>query len=211
LGRALSATLILIAVCVSALTAHVGIDVMGDFALRHDTYDDVAHATRTWLVLAAAGLLCAGAFGVLWSALDRRGSERVSPLRLGIAQRPVVTGLAVVALSIAAVVAMECIDAQLSGDGVANLSDALGGSAWLGFSMTLLCSLVSTVAALRFARCIARTQSLLVRAFIAFAVQSRLRVLPLGPRFERATPPPLYYLLAVFLGRAHKRGPPQAA
>ncbi len=209
LGHALSCALLAVAVCVSALLAHVGIDIVGDFALPHDTYDDVAHASRTWVVLAAAGLLCLGAVGVIWSALDQRGFGRASAVQLGLFQRPLLAGIAVFVLALGAVVSMEALDAALAGDDVANLSVALGGSVWLGLIITFASGLVSTFAALRVARCIARAQSLLFRVFVALAVQLRLRVLPVGPRFER-TRPPVVRVLAVLLGRAHKRGPPLA-
>jgi hypothetical protein len=211
LGHAVSAALILVAVCLSALATHVGIDVVGDFALPHDTYDDVAHGSRTWVLLAAAGLLCAGAFGVLWSALEGEVSERGAPPTFGIVRRPISTGIAVFVLTVFAVIGMECLDASGSGKGASDLSGALGGSVWLGLGVTFVCALVSTLGTLRFARFVARAQSLLVRAFVALAVQLRLRVLRVGPRFQRALAPPRHYLLAIFLGRAHKRGPPVAA
>ena len=146
LSRALDAALLLIAVCVSALTAHIAIDVIGDFALSHDAYDDVVHGSRTWVVLAATGVLSVVSCALIWSALDhalfdRVGSTRISPIRLVFVQRPIYAGIAVLFLSLAAVMGMECSDVILSGTKLDGFSQALGGSAWLGVSVTSFCAL----------------------------------------------------------------------
>ena len=213
-SQALSAALLLMAVCVSALTAHMVIDAAGDFVLRHDTYDDVAHASRIWAVLAAVGLLSAGGFVLLWSSLesallDHTRATRISGVRLGFVRHPVWIGVAVLVLSIAAVMGMECVDVLLSGHAVSGVSQALGGSAWLGLSVTSLCALLSAAGALRFARSIDRARAVLVRAFAALVIQWRIRPLKVAPCAapERRF---LYRPLTVYLGRAHKRGPPVA-
>jgi hypothetical protein len=214
LSRALDAALLLIAVCVSALTAHIAIDVIGDFALSHDAYDDVVHGSRTWVVLAATGVLSVVSCALIWSALDhalfdRVGSTRISPIRLVFVQRPIYAGIAVLFLSLAAVMGMECSDVILSGTKLDGFSQALGGSAWLGVSVTSFCALFSTCAVSQFARSIERARSLLVKV-IALVIRLQERALRATPC---AAPERCFFCrpLGVYLARAHKRGPPLIA
>lgn len=206
LGSALSTALLLVAVCAAALSAHVAIDAVGDVVLRHDTYDDVTHASRIRAVFAAFGLFAAGLFGFAWSALDPRIGRQ--PLRLAIARHPLMTGLVVFALSVVAVAGMETMDALLAGSTISGVAESLGGSLWLGLALTLCCSVPCTAGAVRFARFVARAHGLLVRALVALAVRLRsLAIAPVSDRERRAPRRPL----TVFLGRAHKRGPPLTA
>jgi hypothetical protein len=210
LGAALAATLVLIAVLASALAAHVGIDVIGDFALPHDDYDGIAHSSRLGVVTAALTLVLAAMLGVLWSALDGAGRRESGQAPLRIVRHRALFCIAVAALSLLAVAGMEWLDATISGVALDGIAGAFGGSLWLGLAVTLPLAGLAAAAALRVARFIEQARVVLVRAIEALTVRLG-RALPRlrrAPANERA---PFVHLLAVYHGRAHKRGPPVTA
>ncbi len=114
--------------------SHIGIDVLGDFLLPHDTYDDVSHASR--LVICCAGLTIFGlaAVWLLLGALDegarRTQADRGRDVRISL---PVMRYVAfVVSGALALLVAMEFTDVALAGRSIDDASDLLGGSIPLG-------------------------------------------------------------------------------
>jgi hypothetical protein len=140
----------LCAATAAAAAAHVLIDIVGDYALPHDTYDNLAHTSRelfsgvAFLIafaLAARGLrFCCELATLYRSRLPRAASclrERIGFIA------GVVAGSAVL------VPAMELLDGRLGGMPVKELDDAFGGSILLGLSVTALCA--GAVAALVFA------------------------------------------------------------
>lgn len=129
--------LVLVAGAVSALLAHVAIDLAGDVLLARDTYDGIAHHSRA--VFAAIVVLVAAAVALrfLWEALDRRCSSLTELLHRLRAARGVSAWrfiALVVAVAIVALVAMEYADAVSDGIAVDGFEDLLGGSIWLGLS-----------------------------------------------------------------------------
>src|SRR5271170_5567541 len=79
---ALRALLVALAAALSALLAHVTIDVAGDFLLAHDTYDGINHQSRAVFIVAIAALALAAGSRILFDMLDRRSASTASLLRL---------------------------------------------------------------------------------------------------------------------------------
>ncbi len=134
-------SLTLCACAAGAALAHVAIDVVGDYALAHDSYDYVAHGSREMLsglaLLLAVVLAARGLRACCEIASINRSRVAVSTLRL-----PHALGFVAgaVAGSVALVPAMEWLDGRLSGAPVVALDDAFGGSLLLGLAMTIVCA-----------------------------------------------------------------------
>jgi hypothetical protein len=157
---ALAAALTGVAVCASAVAAHVGIDIAGDVVLAHDTYDGVAHASRGEMMSGAA--LGIG-FVLLWlvrAALERTRVTHGMRLTVDdvLGRGPHRFVFAVVGLSIPMLATMECFDITASGGGVDGVADLLGGSIALGLGLTTV---------------IAAAIALIVRRIARFALDSR--------------------------------------
>jgi hypothetical protein len=208
-SHTLPAALFVVAVCVAAFIAHVAIDVVGDYALPHDTYDGVAHDSRVGVVVAAIGLALAAAFGVLWSALQSACRSSARGRRARVVGSPLLFGAAVVVAVVALVAGMEAIDVVLAGARVDSVSDMLGGSVFLGLALTLPIALCAALGALRVARFVEHATVLLARVIVAMVMLLN-RIAVGDPRAARERAP-LFHLLAIHLGRAHKRGPPLPA
>jgi hypothetical protein len=204
-GGALCATLLLLAVCAAAVVAHIGIDVIGDYALPHDTYDDVGHTSRLGLVVAAFGLLLAGAFGVLWAAFQEARTK--ASVRLRIVVRPRAFVAAVVIASLAAVAAMEALDAVLSGDAIADAGDLFGGSLLLGAGITVATALVAAYVAVRVGRFVEHARVALAKVFVSFIARARSAT-SLVPSHAGRRRAPIAHFSSVYLLGVPKRGPP---
>jgi hypothetical protein len=126
----------------AAVSAHVGIDVLGDYLVPDDSYDHLAHDSRLLftaiaLVLAAAAAIhCFLHFCAVATSIRMRiRLLHVPPARVaGVC-------VAIALLALLAVPAMETIDAILAGAEVDSLADAFGGSLLLGIGTTLGCAL----------------------------------------------------------------------
>lgn len=137
-------TLVSLALCAAALAgalAHYAIDVVGDFALRRDAYDGLAHGSREY----AVGL--AVVFAVIAAGHGLRACCRLAQRAQGRLAKPELTaagtaGYATVAVIVACigVPAMEWFDNALAAVPLTHLGDAFGGSLLLGLSTTLLCA-----------------------------------------------------------------------
>lgn len=149
-------TLALLGICAAlaaAALAHVAIDIVGDYALPHDTYDFIAHNSRdlvTALALAVAGI---AALRGLRSCCEHAAANR------GRLPVPAISrfqggafSLAVIATTAVLVPAMEMLDGRLDGVPVAELDDAFGGSISLGLGTTILCAAIVALVVLAFAR-----------------------------------------------------------
>jgi hypothetical protein len=131
------------AATVAAATAHVAIDIIGDYALAHDTYDDVAHSSRelaSGLALLIAFALANRALRVCFELAAANRTRLPQPA----ADRRETLGFvfAVVAVSATLVPAMEWLDCRLAGVPVRELDDAFGGSILLGLGSTVVCGAV---------------------------------------------------------------------
>jgi hypothetical protein len=196
----------LIAAGLAALAANVAIDVIGDFALRHDTYDDTGHASRAVAVLfVLAGLGVFGLRTVLAAADGRRG--RAALERTLVAPRsplPIVLGTALGALI--AAIGMGVLDSLAAG-GALDLADDLGGSVLLGVVTTLPLALAAGWAAWAALRRVSASRDALVRA--VGAMLETILAVRLDPvwRFVPAHAP-LARRRYPFAYRTAKRGPP---
>jgi len=141
LGLALLA--ILSAALLAAVSAHVGIDILGDYLVRDDSYDHVAHGSRELFTMLA--LLPAAGVGVrLFSRLCVAAASirtRVRFLRFSRYQLAGFT-VAVVLATLVLVPSMEAIDAARAGVDVDSLADAFGSSMLLGTTVSLVCALI---------------------------------------------------------------------
>jgi hypothetical protein len=134
-------SLALCAAAAAAALAHYAIDVVGDFALRHDTYDGVTHGSREYAVAVALVFAVVAARRGLRACCDlaQRAQGRLAKPEFTMAGT---AGYAVVATVIACVgvPVMEWFDNALAAVPLAHLSDAFGGSLLLGFATTLVCA-----------------------------------------------------------------------
>jgi hypothetical protein len=134
---------VLVTALVAAVVAHVAIDVAGDYLLRDDTYDHLAHGSRELVTLIAGALAC-GAGLLLLRRLLRAAASAAQRARLRLQSRAsIVRGsVAVAALALIIVPVMESIDAVRAGSTLESLADAFGGSLALGVATTLSCALL---------------------------------------------------------------------
>jgi hypothetical protein len=146
-------TLLSLALCAAAagaVLAHVAIDIVGDYALATDSYDNLHHSSReliSGVALAIAAFLVArGLRGCC--EIAQRNRTRLACAAYGM-REAVGYSIAAVAASCMLVPAMECLDARLDGTAVRQIGDAFGGSLLIGLVTTAVCA--GLVAALIFA------------------------------------------------------------
>jgi hypothetical protein len=135
------ALLTLCAAAAAAAMAHTAIDVIGDYALAHDTYDNLSHGSRelvTGAALLLALLLAAHGLRVC-CAIATANRARIPQPPPG-RRASVAFVLAVIAVTAVLVPAMEWLDGQLCGVPVKELDDAFGGSILLGLGTTVACA-----------------------------------------------------------------------
>jgi hypothetical protein len=136
-------SLALFAAMAAAATAHVAIDIVGDYALAHDTYDDVAHSSRELVSGLALLIALALASRALRTCFELAAANRTR-LPQPSANRREKLGFVfgVIAISATLVPAMEWLDCRLAGVPVRELDDAFGGSILLGLGTTIVCAIV---------------------------------------------------------------------
>ncbi len=134
-------SLALCAAAAGAALAHTVVDVVGDYALAHDTYDHVAHGSRE--VLSGAALVLA----VILAGRGLRACCEIASInrsRLAVPALRFPQLLAFVAAAVAGsaalVPSMEWLDGRLAGTPVTTLDDAFGGSLLLGLVTTVVCA-----------------------------------------------------------------------
>lgn len=145
--------LVLVTGAISAILAHVVIDVAGDYLLKHDAYDGMEHHSRAVFAAIAVALAAVVALRFLWEALDRRCAsltELLRGLRAARGASPWRFVALAVAVAFAALLAMEYADALSDRVVVDGFEDLLGGSMWLGASSVTLVS-VAVAWCVRFA------------------------------------------------------------
>jgi hypothetical protein len=137
-------TLGLLALCAAAgaaALAHYVIDIVGDYALPHDTYDDVIHSSRglvSGIALVLAIVLASRGLRVCCElAASCRGRLRTRTLD---PKASMAFALISTIATACFVPAMECLDGRLAGAPITTLGDAFGGSLALGLGLTLLCA-----------------------------------------------------------------------
>ena len=128
----------------AAALAHYVIDVVGDFALPHDTYDDIAHSSRelfSGLALLFAVLLAWRGLRVCCDlAAAYRGRLRTKTFER---REGALFGSFTIAATSLLVPVMECLDGRLAGTPIGSLDDAFGGSLALGLGIAVLCAAVT--------------------------------------------------------------------
>jgi hypothetical protein len=183
----------------AAALAHLAIDALGDVLLAHDTYDDAAHETRSVLAAFALAALAAFALRHLVGALRGRSSMRAL-----VPRAPAIFVLATVGVALAALGAMECLDATLAGQRLDDLGDVFGGSLALGATTLVVCAMSTAFGTIALLRALARATIAIVRAVRALTVASA-RGADLYARRARRQ---LRALRPAFALRSCKRGPP---
>ncbi|HTZ55139.1 MAG TPA: hypothetical protein VMB20_08730 [Candidatus Acidoferrum sp.] len=203
-----------IGVCATALlaavSAHVGIDVLGDYLVRDDSYDHVAHGSRVLFTLCALGL--AALIGLyLFSHLCTAAAslrERVRMIRIRRSQ--MAAAIACIALlALFFVPAMETLDALRAGADVDSPADAFGGSLLLGISTTLGCALAWSGALLGVVAWLVRHRDRVARLLFELLNVGRTQV---AGAHERLAPAALLASAPARRTRHRsKRGPPATA
>jgi hypothetical protein len=136
--------LVLATGAISAILAHVLIDVAGDYLLQHDAYDGMQHHSRAIFAAIAVALAAFVALRFLWEALDRRCTSLTGLLR-GLRAARGASALRfiaiVVVVAFVALLAMEYADASSDRVVVDGLEGLLGGSLSLGLSTVVFVSI----------------------------------------------------------------------
>jgi hypothetical protein len=152
----------------AALCAHNAIDLAGDYLLPHDTYDDIAHVSRT-LFGGATVALVAVVLGIAFRGAIHEASGREAAFcdalgALGPKDARWFFGI-VTGLTIVLVLAMQSLDCLLAGTEIDDIGDLFGGSLLLGS----LCSFASAVFCGACARFVYARAAQFRRTFLAVA------------------------------------------
>ena len=138
-------TLVSLALCAAAAggaLAHYAIDIVGDYALPRDTYDNlVNHSSRE--LLTGVALLVAAAIAArgLRVCCDIATLNRGRLVRPALRLRETLGFFSVaVAASVALVPGMEWLDGRIDNQPVTGVDDAFGGSILLGVGVAILCA-----------------------------------------------------------------------
>jgi hypothetical protein len=123
---------------IAALIAHIGIDVLGDYLLPHDSFDDLAHGSRSFIGYAALAIVASAGLKVFFEAIDiRNGMRDLRRLRTGLQSWSLPVYLAaVVCAAFVLLAAMEFVDLASARQPLDDLGDLFGGSLWLGAGIT---------------------------------------------------------------------------
>lgn len=198
---------VLAAAFCASVAAHVGIDVAGDYVLRDDSYDHVAHGSRELFTFVA--LLCASGSAAmllrrLFAAIDSM-PRRVRLLRVT-RTHALRWYAAVGSLSLGLVPVMETIDTLRAGGDVDSLADAFGGSIALGASMTLTCAAVMCAFFFLLAGWLCRYRNEVARLVGALIARNRK---PARPEYaQRTRASQVTRTRELRAQRRSKRGPP---
>jgi hypothetical protein len=198
----------------AALFAHVGIDLAGDVVLARDTYDGLDHGSRSDVCTAALMLALGALLHTVWLALGeaRTGRAAIRPTFDELFGRgPWRFFCAVFCLTLPALMTMELFDIVADGRRLDDVTDLLGGSAWLGLSVT--------IPAAAFVAWIVRSIAKLVmnshRALVTVIGRLLAFLLPLCPRVVACAATAGSGLRlrrrSILSRRSGKRGPPLRA
>ncbi len=202
--------LVLLSAAFAAVLAHIGIDVFGDYLLPHDTYDDVAHGSRTALSCTALAGLATVAMRLLFGLLDEVQGGSKPPVDDGILTgsrgRFALFASAVAGLTLLCLAGMEAVDLRAAGRAFDDVADLLGGSLWLGLGLTLPFATSVAWVAWRIARWAASVRAFAVRAASALLFERTRRALPIRVSARYALRPTARE--ARIARRVAKRGPP---
>lgn len=201
----------LCAASAAAALAHYAIDVVGDYALPHDTYDGVSHASRALLsgvaLLVAFVLARRGLRACFKIATSRRGNLPAASFSL---REWAGFVLAAIAGTAVFVPAMEWLDGRLAGVPVRELDDAFGGSILLGLATTVLCATLVASLIYAIAFWLLSHRDDIVAIIVTLCRRSDTTSRPCGHDLERGFLSPRRRRTAHAL-RLCKRGPPGSA
>ena len=209
--RVASRTLISLALCAAAAAAaaaHFLIDVVGDFALRHDTYDHLRHGSRSLVTIVALGLAAGLAARGLGACCDIGARNRVRAVAIKFDLPDTVAFfVGVVALVAVLVPAMEIFDARAAGLGFGSLGDAFGGSLLVGVATAVACASAAAASLYAMARWLCAQRDSITAMFATLLrrrgeppVPSSLVERPIFVALRRRTP---------HAPQLAKRGPPE--
>ncbi len=154
----------------AALIAHVTIDVLGDYLLAHDTYDDLDHSSRELVGFGTLLITLLGAaFAAAAAVREARGSENAFCRALRSAL-PGCTGLFTAGAAGAAALAlcgMEFSDALLAHQTIDDVGDLFGGSFLFGGTIVTAIATALSLATLQFIRLLARSR-IVAHVLVAF-------------------------------------------
>jgi hypothetical protein len=154
----------------AALVSHVVIDILGDYLLAHDTYDDVGHSSRAVVGLVTFGLSLLGIGFCLRAALrEARGSENAFCLALrgAIPRNATIFTLGSIIAAAFFLACMEGCDAIAAGKAVDDLGDLFGGSVPFGGTIVAVVAICASTVARRFLLRLARTR-IIAAVVVAF-------------------------------------------
>jgi hypothetical protein len=211
LGNGTLALLLACAAFAAAAIAHVAIDVVGDFALPHDTYDYIAHNSRDLVSGIAFTVAAVGALRWLHTCLTIASANRGRQAATSIGKwraAAFVFGTSLVASIL--VPAMEVLDGKLDKVPVKELDDAFGGSVLLGLGVTVVCAALVAALLLSLTRWLLAHRDFI--ATVVIALVKRAADAPPGvlAHAARRVERPQKRRTAPGLRRC-KRGPPSAA
>lgn len=194
----------------AAVSAHVSIDILGDYLVRDDSYDHVAHGSRLLFTVIALGLGAVTGIHLFLrlcrAAASLRLRARMLHLRLG----QIAGAVAIIALlALLIVPAMETLDALRAGSNVDSIADAFGGSLLLGISTTLSCALVWSGVIVALAAWLLRHRERVVQLFFELLGVRRRREQRTHERLAPGTV--IANSPARLAKRCSKRGPPAPA
>jgi hypothetical protein len=155
------AILLLSVALFAALTGHVVIDILGDFMLAHDTYDDMDHSSRTIVALVTLGLTILGiGLGFHAAIREARGSENAfcTALRGALPRSQPAFLIAAVVLATFVLCVMEGCDAWLAAHPVDDVGDLFGGSVPFGATIETIVATVISLVSLAVLRRLARAR-----------------------------------------------------
>jgi hypothetical protein len=206
-------TILSLTVCAAAIgatLAHFAIDVVGDYALTRDTYDDLAHGSRAIvggiallvaILLAAHGLRICCEIAAKNRARLRRPAFRLREI-LGMS-------LGAIVASIALVPAMEYLDGRFDGVAVARIADAFGGSIALGIGTTVVCAALTAALVCALARWLISHRDSIATIIESFLRSCDESIDPNG--YERVQLGLTFRRRTIQALRLAKRGPPQTS
>ena len=200
------AVLLLSVALFAALIGHVVIDVLGDFMLAHDAYDDIDHSSRGIVAAITLGLAVAG-IGASIRAMIReaRGSDNAFciALRAALPRSVPVFLIAAVTLSTCALCLMEGCDAWLAGRSIDDVGDLFGGSIAFGMTTEAIVTFAFGLLTLGGLRRLARTRIML--GVLGAFLRRRVGVTAgrqTGPNVRRRLVLRVHYVCRQIAGRA---------
>jgi len=208
------AAVLVLTASLGAAAAHFAIDEAGDFLLRVDTYDHIAHHSR-FIALLCALLTCGASVTVLLAAALNDARENRGELRAIVgtfARRTPWRLIASIApLTVAALIGMESLDAWAGSGHLPSFISALGGSIALGLGIAVCVGCLAALALWRVLRLVCESHRTIASA-LEHLITVRDADGAAHPQFHLATVAvrPLA-AGSVLASRSGKRAPPLAA